>query len=302
MKINSKYILYIPIAVIVLTIVGFIVKPESSTKQSVSDVVLGIYSPILILFGGILALAVIIWIIRQGAKLSVGTGASQAIALAEKVFSRAGNVIPIVLGWLVFVATILYLHQELWDAWYGNQPLFWLSQAVFTLLLIAFHSHKEFFYILITTVVIISLWFGFSEELRSKGLIKVTSVDAKEESLVGKTGQMCWYETAKGAGWDVNKDNEMGCFRTKVLGYRESPYYIFVEYHDRRGVSGTCKWDVLKDPERGIWKQLGRKNGGDCTLIPKENGMFMGTFTSYYTKGVYTPGDIGKYAMELKLP
>jgi len=135
---------------------------------------------------------------------------------------------------------------------------------------------------------------------------KETFMDKKEttqeRSLVGKSGQMCWFETKKGAGWDVNRDNEMGCFHAKVLGYRESPYYISVEYRDRGGVTGTCKWDVREDPEYGVWKQFGRKNGGDCILRPQGDKMFTGTFISYYTKAVYTPGDIGKYAIEFKLP
>lgn len=116
---------------------------------------------------------------------------------------------------------------------------------------------------------------------------------------IATTGVFCWYETEKGTGWYKNTKKEIGCFGAKILEHDQT--HLLVKYTDQ-GVSGTCDWDKLKDPQYGEWKETGRNNGGDCMLTQVENKLFTGFFISHYdTKGRYIPGYRDKYYVELRL-
>lgn len=294
MKALGKKVIHVLLAIAVLTLVGFIVKPEPSkqavssvvSKQPVSDVVWGIYSPILMLFGVILALAVVVWIIKQATKLSSVNYTSGTVG---RTFSRAGSIVPIILIWLVFIATILYLHPELWNVWYGDQSLFWISQAIFALLLLAFHGHKKLFYILITTATVVSFGHGFLGELKETGVI---TEKTKVLHPTQRKWKMCWQETDKAKGWDKNVKegpcaNDSGHKQNLVVDIKElnSSAFIFtVSWVEDRVFKERSRFycDKIAQPVTCTWHQFGSKykNSGKWSLTQKSDDLFIGWVSS----------------------
>lgn len=292
MKINIKFLVYLPVTVLVLTVIGFIASPTMSNKQHMFDAVLGIYYPILTLLGGIVAFAAIIWVIKQGSKIHIENGASSAVGLMGKFFSRTSSVVPITLGWLVFIATIMYLHPDIWNAWYGNQHLFWLSQAVFVLVLIVFHSHKEAFYLLITSAVLVSFWYGFFDELKENGLFVETPKSVSAKVVQGKW-HMCWEETAI-----ASKDTslkEVPCSKKSTVLYVDfeeynSQYIIFSVSWKEKGVFGRWidfYWN--RKDKYGVWTQSSpyRKDKGNWKIEMVNDSLFIGMVTSSNTGKTY---------------
>ena len=289
-----KYVLYIPIAVVIFTIVGFIVRPEHN-KQPISDVVWGIYSPILTLIGLILVFLAIIWVIRQVAKLHVGNNANNVVSFMGKTFSRACSVIPIALGWLIFIATILYLHPQLWSAWYGNQPLFWISQAIFMLLLVAFHNYKEVFYLLITTAVVVSFWYGFSDRLKEGGVITKTPENVSS-SITHGIWRICWEDPKRPSAFNSERKEapcapgpNVGRF-VKIKEYNSARFVFTVSWKEH-GVTkerALFVWDKIANPKYGTWHQLGSEdeNHGTWRLVLRDN-IFVGWRISTTPKAKY---------------
>ena len=97
-------------------------------------------------------------------------GKSFSEFIEESWKNHSGVVWSVVLLFL-FTTTIYSLHPEVWEAWYENQALFWISQALFILMFAVFHKAKGFFYLLLVAAVSASLWTGFKDELTKKGLI-----------------------------------------------------------------------------------------------------------------------------------
>ncbi len=283
MKAKSKY-LYVPIAIVMFIIIGFLVR-EGTHEQSASDVIWGIYSPILTIFGGIVAIAIIAWFIKRSMR-SKSKGDKEVTVSSstqeEKERPLWLRLTPIILGWIVFVLSIKFLHSQLWNVWYGDQALFWIAQALFVLLLLAFHSHKKIFYILITTAVMLSFWVGFSEELISKGIIKEESVNKFDP--LNTTYRLCWEDPRKKKLEPCTPKGERkyGILIVDIKEYHSAMFVFTVSMEElhKRKERGLFRWDKIANSNFGVWHQKGskRKDHGRWYL-KKIGNMFVGWHT-----------------------
>jgi len=196
-------------------------------------------------------------------------------------------------GWLIFVATIYYLHPKLWEAWYGNQPLFWISQASFVLVFAVFNKAKSLFYLLLVIAISASLWIGFKDELTKKGLIDKPTTKAAILHPTRKKYMLC-------------RDNRNGVKTCKPDGvvivvkmqeYHDGIFTFTASWKEKGGVKQRAlfRWDRIANPNYGTWHQLGskRKDGGTWRLeAPGKDGIFHGWHTAKNGK---------KYSMSLEL-
>lgn len=277
MKAKSKY-LYIPIAIVVFAVIGFFVQKETR-EQPASDVIWALYYPILTTLGTVVAIGIFFWIIKQSTKLGTGNDSNQVIGIFGRGFSRLGRLTPIILGWLSFIASIMFLHPKIWDTWYGNggQAPFWIAQALFVLLLLAFHKHKTYFYLLITAAVAVSFWTGFSEELKENGIVK--SFDP-----VNTTYRLCWEDPRKKKIEPCTPKGERkyGKLFVDIKEYNSAMFFftVFMKEGSKYKELAPFRWDKIKNPKYGTWYQVKprREDHGKWSL-KRVGNMFIGWHT-----------------------
>jgi hypothetical protein len=258
---------------------------------------------------GVIILAWVIWkVLRRRSSIVVSKSQTETSGKVTKlerlhkffeenhgILTGCNNVIFIILGWLVFIATILYLHHDIWSAWYSNHPLFWLSQAVFILLLAVFHSHKEAFYFLITTAVVISFWYGFSDELKENGLFVKTPESISAEVKQG-AWRICWEDPKRPQVYNSEYQkapcapgSNVGRF-VKIKEYNSARFVFTVSWKEK-GVMrerSLFVWDKIANPKFGTWHQLGSEDEdhGTWRLVLRDK-MFLGWVTSDKQKAKY---------------
>jgi len=216
----------------------------------------------------------------------------------KKLMNTSGGFVFIFVGWLVFVATIYYLHPNLWDVWYGDQPLFWISQASFVLVFAVFNKAKSLFYLLLVVAVSVSLWTGFKDELTRKGLIDKPKDEATILHPTRKKWKVCWQETNLAkmdptlSGVPCVKNSKLPDMIADIKEINSIRFVFSVSWKER-GVfkeRSPFVWDKITNPNNGTWHQDGsttRKDRGHWYLEQVNNGLFMGWITSNNTGKTY---------------
>ncbi len=198
---------------------------------------------------------------------------------------------PIILGWMVFILSILELHPQLWRAWYGDGglglPLFWIAQALFVLLLLAFHKHKVFFYILITTAVAVSFWSKLSEKLIEEGLVKEDKTIVLHPTQ--RKWKLCWKETnitrkhPRDTKEPCLKNSKKVVLFVSIKEYNSVRFTFSVSWKEHRLLKerSVFYWDKIKS-QYGTWHRNGssRKDKGRWYLEKENDNLFIGWITS----------------------
>lgn len=220
--------------------------------------------------------------------------------IAEKTGSSKRAMMPIIIGWGIFIATVYVLHEDAWKVWWGNAGLFWVSQAIFFALLMLFYEAKGVFYFLIVAAILVSFWTGARPQFEKMGVIEPKEKVEKQQKErhkrypLARYYRLCWEDPEGKKAEPCEKGGEL--LIASIKEYNDAIFTFTVAWKEDGEVKDRAlfHWDKIANPKFGTWHQMGSKRKEEGKWALKRAGRkFIGWHTG--KDGKYYPMTLVPY-------